>query len=61
MIEKKSEGFGDTFAKFTHVTGIDKIVKKTSQAIGFQDCGCEKRQDILNNIFPYKNKENNNE
>lgn len=61
MIEKKSEGFGDDVAKFTQKTGIDKIVKNFTGAMGFQDCGCKKRQEALNKAFPYKNKENNNE
>lgn len=59
MIEKKSEGFGDTVAKLTKKTGIDKAVDKITKAAGIKDCGCKKRQEALNRAFPYKNKENN--
>jgi hypothetical protein len=43
---KKSAGLGDTIAKFTKATGIDKFAPK--------DCKCKKRQAQLNKIFPYK-------
>jgi len=49
----KSRGFGDTVEKFTKATGIKKVVK----AVAGEDCGCNKRRDTLNRIFPYdKNK-----
>ena len=44
-------GLGDTLANLTFIKGISKIVGK-------ENCeGCKKRQDILNKIVPYKNKE----
>lgn len=46
---KKSEGLGDTIAKVTEATGIDKVVK----AVVGDDCGCEERRKKLNAIFPY--------
>ena len=49
---KKSKGLGDTIEKITKATGIDKIVKKT---IG-NDCGCDERKQLLNKLFPYKEK-----
>lgn len=49
-----SRGLGDTIAKITHATGIDKIVKKT---LG-KDCGCRGRQEKLNELFPYKEQDN---
>jgi len=49
----KSKGFGDTVAKITKATGIKKVVEKVSAATG-KDCGCSKRQDTLNRVFPYK-------
>ena len=49
----RSRGLGDTIAKFTHATGIDKAVK----AVTGGGCGCAKRQKLLNEIFPYKVKE----
>lgn len=62
-IERKIEGFGDHIAKFTKKTGIDKLADKLAKASGKKDCGCKKRQEVLNNpdllvnkIFYGKNK-----
>lgn len=52
-IKQPSRGLGDSIAKVTHVTGIDRIVDKVAQALGVGDCGCEKRQELLNNLIPY--------
>jgi len=46
----RSRGLGDTIAKITHATGIDRAVK----AVTGGGCGCAKRQKLLNEIFPYK-------
>ena len=54
MEKKKSKGLGDTVAKITKATGIKKVVEKVSKAVG-KDCGCAKRQDTLNRLFPYNN------
>jgi hypothetical protein len=48
----KSRGLGDTIEKITKVTGIKNVVDKVSKATG-KDCGCGKRRDTLNRIFPY--------
>ena len=53
---KKSEGLGDTVEKLTEITGIKKMVEKVSQKTG-KDCGCKKRKEALNRMFPYKNKD----
>ena len=45
----KSKGLGDTVAKITKATGIDKLVHKV---VG-EDCGCEDRQEALNKMVPY--------
>tara|TARA_R100001594_G_scaffold14471_2_gene30804 strand:- start:34086 stop:34265 length:180 start_codon:yes stop_codon:yes gene_type:complete len=50
--ELKSRGLGDTIAKFTKATGIKKVVDTVAQKTG-KDCGCGKRKDTLNRIFPY--------
>ncbi len=50
----KSEGLGDTVAKFTHFTKIDKIAEEVAKKAGKKDCGCKKRQQLLNKKFPYK-------
>ena len=48
--KKISRGLGDTIAKITHATGIDRAVK----AVVGSGCGCQKRQETLNRIFPYQ-------
>ena len=48
--ENKSQGLGDTIAKITKATGIDKAVK----FIAGEDCGCDERKEILNKMFPYR-------
>jgi len=51
--EKASEGLGDSVAKVTKATGVDKAVKFV---LG-EDCGCDARRKKLNQIFPYKKPE----
>ena len=50
--KEKSKGLGDTIAKITEATGIKKVVETVAKATG-KDCGCGKRQDTLNRLFPY--------
>jgi hypothetical protein len=45
----KSKGLGDTIAKVTKATGIDRVVK----AVVGDDCGCDERREKLNKMFPY--------
>lgn len=49
-----SKGLGDSIEKFTKATGIKTAVKKVSEALGQEDCGCNGRRDSLNRAFPYK-------
>ena len=49
-----SQGLGDTIAKFTKATGIDKLVEVAAEALGVEDCGCNGRREALNNVFPYE-------
>ena len=53
VLKKKSKGLGDTIAKVTKATGIDKAVK----FIAGQDCGCDERKAKLNKLFPYNKPE----
>ena len=46
--DNKSAGLGDTIEKITKATGIKKVVK----FISGDDCGCDKRKDKLNLLFP---------
>ena len=48
----KSKGLGDSIEKFTKATGIKSVVEKVAKATG-KDCGCGKRRDTLNRMFPY--------
>ena len=54
MENKKSRGLGDTVAKITKATGIKKVVDTVAKTVK-KDCGCGKRQDTLNRLFPYNN------
>ena len=52
MKKNKSKGLGDTIEKITKVTGIKKVVETVNKVTG-KDCGCGKRKDTLNRLFPY--------
>lgn len=47
--KNNSEGVGDTIEKITEATGIKKVVESITK-----DCGCEKRKELLNKMFPYR-------
>ena len=55
MSDNKSKGLGDSIEKITKATGIKKIVDTVSKVTG-KDCGCNKRKNQLNRLFPYNNK-----
>ena len=48
--EAKSEGLGHTVEKVFKKVGIKKAVK----FLAGEDCGCEQRAKILNDLFPYQ-------
>jgi len=52
----KSKGLGDDIKKITSVTKLDKIAESIAKSLGKQDCGCAKRQEKLNKMFPYGDK-----
>ena len=52
----KSRGLGDSIARFTRSTGINNLAQMGAKALGKKDCGCNKRKEKLNKMFPYKNK-----
>lgn len=58
--EQGSTGLGDTVEKITKKTGIKKVVDKVFDKLG-KDCGCDKRQEKLNEIFRYEKPECFNE
>ncbi len=50
----KSKGLGDTVEKITKFTGVKTLTEIAARAVGYEDCGCDKRKAWLNNQFPYK-------
>ena len=55
----KSKGLGDSIEKFTTATGIKSFAQVLTVNGIFgkkKDCGCNKRKDQLNRLFPYNNK-----
>jgi len=46
--EEQSNGLGDTVAKITKATGIEKAVK----TLFGDSCGCDERKEKLNELFP---------
>ena len=59
--KKPSEGLGDTVAKVTNALGIDKLAEKIAHLAGQEDCGCNRRREKLNELFPYKKEEDRTE
>jgi hypothetical protein len=56
-LKTKTEGLGDTIAKITELLRIDELAQKIAESLGHEDCGCTRRQEKLNELFPYKNKD----
>ena len=52
--KQESEGLGDTIAKFTNATGLDKVAEAVAKLAGAEDCGCNRRRKKLNKAIPYK-------
>jgi len=48
----KAKGLGDVIENVTKATGIKRVVDNVSKATG-TDCGCGKRKDKLNRMFPF--------
>jgi len=53
MKDTKSQGLGDTIAKITSATKLDKLAESIAEAVGAEDCGCKATQEKLNQMFPY--------
>lgn len=49
----KHKGLGDTIDMITKTTGIKAVVGAISDLVHVP-CGCEKRKEQLNKIFPYE-------
>ncbi len=50
----KPRGLGDKIENFTKATGIKSVVDNISAATGVP-CGCNKRKNALNKMFPSRN------
>ena len=50
----ESKGVGDTIEKITKFTGLKSLTELGARAMGYDDCGCDKRKDWLNDQLPYK-------
>ena len=50
----RSKGLGDTIDKITKATGLKSLSDIASRALGYRNCGCDKRKAWLNKQFPYK-------
>lgn len=50
-VDGKSKGLGDTVKNVLSNVGI---TKENLEKLGFDDCGCEERQEKLNRLFRYK-------
>lgn len=42
-----SKGLGDDIKKITRATGLDRLSKRIAEILD-EDCGCDKRQEWLN-------------
>ena len=52
----KSRGLGDDIKKITSATKLDQLSERIAKLAGQKDCGCDKRQEKLNKMFPRKNR-----
>lgn len=57
-MKKEIKGLGDLVEAVTEVTGIKTVVDTISEVTG-TPCGCERRQEILNKLVPFKNETSN--
>jgi hypothetical protein len=46
---KSGAGLGDAVAEVTRITGIDRLAKMYEEVAG-KPCGCDQRQEALNQI-----------
>ena len=54
----KSRGLGDDIKKITSATRLDQLAKRIAELTN-SDCGCDRRQEKLNKLFPYNNRKGN--
>ena len=49
----RSRGLGDDIKKITSATRLDRLAERIAE-LTKSDCGCDRRQEKLNKMFPYK-------
>ena len=53
----KDQGLGDTIARATKATGLDKFAQRFAEGLNIPGgCGCKERQAYLNKVVPYGKK-----
>ena len=53
----KDRGLGDTIARATKATGIDKFAEQVANGLNIPGgCGCKERQEYFNKVVPYNKK-----
>jgi len=53
----KDRGLGDTIARATKATGLDKFAEQFVEGLNIPGgCGCKERQAYLNKVVPYGKK-----
>ena len=50
--ESANKGLGTKIADVTSALGLDKVAETVADALGADDCGCAKRAEDLNKLFP---------
>ena len=58
---KRHKGLGDTVDFLAEKTGIKYAVNKAVELGIIEDCGCEGRKQLLNELVPYGNEGENSE
>ena len=53
-----SQGLGDDVAKVASAMRLDVAANRIAKSMGKKGCGCKKRQEKLNQMFPYNKNEN---
>ena len=50
--ESANKGLGTKIADVTNALGLDVVAETIADALGAEDCGCAKRAEDLNKLFP---------
>jgi hypothetical protein len=54
IVNMKDQGLGDTIARATKATGLDKLAQQFAEGLNIPGgCGCKERQAYLNKVVPY--------